>query len=225
MCPSSSTAIRRTGCARLEAPSTASRRPCRNSPRRSWTWRARNEEGRDSYEMRAKSPNLTLQTGVRRCSRAAFLLALKPSPALEEIIGQNCRGDHQPNSPKIAERPLEFRHVFEVHAVDRRDKRRWQEDDGRDGEDLDDLVLLQVDEAERGVEQKIDLAREKRRLVGERNHIPVKHPGAGAGFLDPLLVISIECRVIGQDAIDAYEAFTHLGQKITVAADLLNNRL
>ena len=43
--------------------------------------------------------------------------------------------------------------MLEVHAIDRRDKRRRQKDNGRDGENLDDLVLLQIDEAKRGVEQ------------------------------------------------------------------------
>jgi hypothetical protein len=51
--------------------------------------------------------------------------------------------------------PAELRHELEVHAVAAGDQRRRQEDGGDHREDLDDLVLLDVDHTERGVEQEV----------------------------------------------------------------------
>ena len=46
---------------------------------------------------------------------------------------------------------VQFGHGLEVHAVDRRDERRGHEDHRRHGEDLDDLVLLDVDKTQRRI--------------------------------------------------------------------------
>jgi len=45
---------------------------------------------------------------------------------------------------------IQFRHNLEVHPVDARDKRGGHEDDRYDGENLDDLVLLDVHVTEEG---------------------------------------------------------------------------
>ena len=58
----------------------------------------------------------------------------------------------------ITELPLKFRHQLEVHSIDRCNKRRRQEDHGSDREDLDDGVLLDIDEAARGIKQERNVA-------------------------------------------------------------------
>jgi hypothetical protein len=47
--------------------------------------------------------------------------------------------------------PIELRHLLEVHAVDRGNDGRWHEDDRDHREELDDVVLNEVDAAERRV--------------------------------------------------------------------------
>src|SRR3990172_8509776 len=65
---------------------------------------------------------------------------LQPASALEIERGQYPRQHHQDERKRIAEPPIELRHVAEVHAVDRGEQCRWQEDDGGNREYLDDVV-------------------------------------------------------------------------------------
>src|SRR5215475_4575545 len=65
-------------------------------------------------------------TGDNRCAavrlnEARTPTVSKPILPFEENIGQRRRNQHQHNGEWIAELPLELRHVFEVHTVDRRD--------------------------------------------------------------------------------------------------------
>ncbi len=54
-----------------------------------------------------------------------------------------------------------------VHAVDAGNQGRWQEQHGRHREDLDDVVLLDIDHAERRFQQDSNLLAAERRVVGE----------------------------------------------------------
>src|ERR1700710_305348 len=49
--------------------------------------------------------------------------------------------DDQAPAPGIAVGPVQFRHGFEVHAVDAGDQHRRDADDGGDRHDLHDVVL------------------------------------------------------------------------------------
>src|SRR3979411_1121367 len=85
--------------------------------------------------------------------------ALQPTLALEPDE-RNDRGDqHERQRIRIAEKPFQLRHVPEVHSVGRSDQRRRHQAYGGYGEYLDDLVLLEIDQPERCIEQKIGLVR------------------------------------------------------------------
>src|SRR3989337_647705 len=114
---------------------------------------------------------------------------LQPASALEIEIGQYRRQHHQDERKRIAEPPIELRHVAEVHAVDRGDQRRRQKDDGGNREDLDDGVLLDADHAERGIEQKDDLAGKKGGVIGQRDDVARGGTDAGLERLDFLPLI------------------------------------
>src|SRR5204863_7698803 len=64
--------------------------------------------------------------------------------------------------------PFKLRHYREIHAVDRCDQGRRHQRHGHHREQLDDVVLLEVDDAEHGVEHEGDLVGEIRGVVGER---------------------------------------------------------
>ncbi len=58
--------------------------------------------------------------------------------------------------------------MFEVHAVNAGDQRGRQHGDGSDGKNLDDLVLVDVDEADGDVHQEVDLVEQKSGVAVER---------------------------------------------------------
>src|SRR3954468_7511931 len=91
--------------------------------------------------------------------------ALQPPLALEPHE-RNDRGDqHERQRIRVAEKPFKLRHVPEVHSVGRSDQRRRHQAYGGYGEYLDDLVLLEIDQSERRVEQKIGLVRKVGRVI------------------------------------------------------------
>ena len=67
--------------------------------------------------------------------------ALQPAPALEHHVEHHARHGHESQSEGIAERPVQFGHETEVHAVDGADEGR-REQDGRPTGDLLHLVAL-----------------------------------------------------------------------------------
>jgi hypothetical protein len=78
--------------------------------------------------------------------------------------------------------------VFEIHSVDRGHEGRRQEDDGGDGEDLDDAVLLDPDHAEGRIEEEGDLAREKSGVIADGVKVARDRLDSGAavfGALNP----------------------------------------
>lgn len=58
--------------------------------------------------------------------------------------------------------------MLEIHPVDRRDQCRREKDHRSDREALDDRVLFDADQAERGVEQEGDLLRKEAGVVEQR---------------------------------------------------------
>ena len=99
------------------------------------------------------------------------LYPLQPAFPLEINIRQSRRDDHQDDRQGIADGPAELGHVVEVHAVDARDQGRRHQGDARHRKNLDDVVLFDVDETERGLQQEIDFAGEKRRVIGKRRRV------------------------------------------------------
>src|SRR5262245_45401163 len=98
-------------------------------------------------------------------SGAAMAPSSQPTLALEPQVGDGRRDHHQQQGHRIAQGPAQFRHVVEIHAINRGDECRRHKHDGNDGENLYDLVLLQVDECQRGVKQEIGLVGEEVRLI------------------------------------------------------------
>src|ERR1700712_4932002 len=93
---------------------------------------------------------------------------LQPS-ALPEIPERRDRaGHHQHDRKRVAEVPVELWQDLEVHAIDAGDQRRRQEGDRGHREDLDDLVLVDVDEADRGIHQEVDLVEQEGSVAVER---------------------------------------------------------
>src|SRR5262245_66440294 len=110
----------------------------------------------------------------------------------------------------------------EVHSIDRCNQ-RWRHQYYRDnGENLDDLVLLEVDEPERGIEQEIGLVREKGGLVRERHRVAVQRLDARPHLLLGPLVVGLAGGVIAEEAVDADQALAQLGEEVAVRADLLD---
>ena len=93
---------------------------------------------------------------------------LQPTP-LTEVPHRHYRtGRHQHDGKGVAPSLAEFRHVLKVHAVDAGNQRRWQQSHARHREDLDDLVLVDVDETDRGVHQEVDLVEQEGGVRVER---------------------------------------------------------
>ena len=96
---------------------------------------------------------------------------LEPAFPAKDIEGNDCRDEHQGKGKRIAEMQVELWHELEIHAVDRGHQRRRQEDHRGNGENLDDRVLLDIDEAERGIQQKADIGAKEGRMFGKTVHI------------------------------------------------------
>ncbi len=94
--------------------------------------------------------------------------SFQPAALAEVPHGPHRARHHQRDAVGVAIAPLQFRHELEVHPVHARDERGRQQRDARHREDLDDLVLVDVDEADRGVHQEVDLVEQERRVVVQR---------------------------------------------------------
>ena len=70
---------------------------------------------------------------------------------------QDRRQQHEAPAPAGSPRSNPARHVLEVHAVDGADQPGWQQHHRRDRKDLDDVVLVERDHAEQGIEKELIL--------------------------------------------------------------------
>src|SRR3954463_5287266 len=68
-------------------------------------------------QMGVRDPANMLRSTERTLKRLPTKLGttLKPTLPAEEHVGQHRRDDHQHDRQRIAERPIKFRHVLEVH--------------------------------------------------------------------------------------------------------------
>jgi hypothetical protein len=108
--------------------------------------------------------------------------------------------------------------VVEVHAVDRGDEGGRQEQHRQHREDLDDVILLDVDEAEGGIEQDVDVVGEEGGAVGERGEVAAEGVGDGCGLRG-------EAGAAGRPLPEQHEplqpgdALADVGDELAVAAD------
>ena len=104
------------------------------------------------------------------------MAGLKPPAPFEVPIRDDGGQDHHHDRERISKHPLEFRHAIEVHAVDRPHDGRRQEQDRRDGEDLDDRILFDVDQPKRRIQKEIHFPREKRSVIAQRLKVLTERP-------------------------------------------------
>src|SRR6476661_8010189 len=90
---------------------------------------------------------------------------LEPAAALEIDVGKDAGNDDDHEGERIGPGLIELRHVMEVHAPDRSEQGRRQKHDRGHRHDLDDVVLLVVDEAQRAVLQIAHLRRHEGGVV------------------------------------------------------------
>src|SRR3954454_18181952 len=85
---------------------------------------------------------------------------LEPTAPFEPQQRQDGAEYDQCKAVGITPRPIQFRHVLEIHAIHTGDQRRRHAHDRNDREDFDDVVLVDVDQPQRAVEQQLDLVEE-----------------------------------------------------------------
>src|SRR5712671_7177756 len=89
----------------------------------------------------------------RETERPGNQLGLEPAAALEIDVRKDPGNDDDQESERIGPGLVELRHVMEVHAPDRSEQSRRQKHNRGHRHDLDDVVLLVVDQAQRAVMQ------------------------------------------------------------------------
>ena len=87
---------------------------------------------------------------------------------LNQTIGSTALSAITVEPVGIAPAPIELGHALEIHPVHAGDERRRDADHRDDRQHLDDVVLLDVDQAERRVEQELDFVDDVRVVVAER---------------------------------------------------------
>ena len=85
----------------------------------------------------------------------------------------------RPSAHRVAIGPVELRHVVEVHAVDAGHQHGRGQDDADDRQDVDHLVLLDVDQADRGVQHELHVGRQIAVVLGRPNAGRRRSPSAG----------------------------------------------
>src|SRR4051812_9143585 len=118
-----------------------------------------------------------------------------PAPALEDQIEHQADEHHEPDRHRVSEAPAELGHVLEVHAVDRADQRR-SEQDRRPGGDLLHLLVL----VDRHLVEGLRLEREM-----HAEDVLEEHAEAVDPFLDAFGVILYVAEVPALLLVDAGE--------------------
>ena len=121
-----------------------------------------------------------LNAGAPATPRRRARRALKPAPPLEDQIRYQRRGGHHPERGPVPPSSCSPGDVFEVHAVDRADHRRRQQEHRDDRKDLQNVVLIDGEHAKRGVEHEGHLVAEERGVIAHGEDIARQraHPGA-----------------------------------------------
>jgi hypothetical protein len=144
--------------------------------------------------------------------------ALQPLLPLEKHIRQHRGEQHRDQRVRVAVLPFQFRHRLEIHAVDRRDQGRRHQHHRHHREQLDDVVLFEVDDAEHGVEHEGDLVGEVAGVVGQRGDVALHGFQLLAHVLGPFDALGAGGDE-GHHPADRDQALTHLGGEIALAAD------
>jgi hypothetical protein len=114
--------------------------------------------------------------------------------------------------------PIELRHLLEVHAVDRGDDGRWHEDDRDYREELDDVVLSEIDAAERRVQQELHFLRLEARVLFHRLQIAQRRLYRLAHGLRPTFGTPFRHQE-EQKALDRHHAFSQVRDFFVLAAE------
>src|SRR2546427_10310431 len=112
----------------------------------------------------------------------------EPAFTLESPVEIPGGAAHHGEGERVAEPPVELRHVVEVHPPDARDHRRHGDDGRPAGELLGDLVLAHGDEREVGFERTVE---QRAEVVGRL--VDAKH-----GIAD---VADVDARVLADAAL------------------------
>ena len=89
---------------------------------------------------------------------------LQPLLQFEDQQYNQCEYDHQSDGERVTERPLQLGHNLEVHAVHTGNQCWWQEENIHHGEDLDDLVLLDVYQTEERILEVVQTVESEARV-------------------------------------------------------------
>src|SRR6185437_5120556 len=149
-------------------------------------------------------------------SPGLFMPGSEPASALEPEIGQHGGKDHHADGDGVSQNRMQLRHEGEVHAPDGGEQVRRQEHHRRHRHDLDDVVLLVVDEAQRRVLQIAELRRQERGMVLQRLHVAGDRLDVGANVLAPAALGGL-CEE-GQHAPDGEQRLAHLAGEVVLAA-------
>src|SRR6478736_1192805 len=141
--------------------------------------------------------------------------ALQPAAALEEEVERDARRDHEPERHRVAPGPGELGHEVEVHAVDRADQGR-REEDRRPRRHLLDLVVLRDAEFRHAAHRlAVGLLHERRvHPEGRPERVPEGVDPVGQvadGVLD--VVERGRDRRLRRSGDDLLDAFEHVGQR------------
>src|SRR4051812_34402502 len=87
--------------------------------------------------------------------------SLQPPFPLEPHPRSNGRSHHEEQGGPEATVIVDPGHLREIHTENRSYHRRRQQEDGHDGKYLEDVVLVDVDETQRGIEDEGDFGSEE----------------------------------------------------------------
>ena len=114
--------------------------------------------------------------------------------------------------------PFQLRHQLEIHAVDRGNQGRRHQHHRHHRKQLDDVVLLEIDDAEHRIQHEGDLVGEIGGVVGQRHHVALHGFQLLAHVLGPFDALGA-----GGDERhhppDRDQTLAHLGGEIALAAD------
>src|ERR1700733_3544081 len=128
---------------------------------------------RGSSRPRADAPNAIVASKNLMLQGASFAGVNGSDPVLpfKPNQRQERRNDDQCQGVLIAPCPIQFRHVLEIHSVDTDDQYGWDSHDRSDGEDLHDLVLININDSGRGILKKLNSVDETLRVLDEGGDI------------------------------------------------------
>src|SRR5688500_5872585 len=97
---------------------------------------------------------------------------LKPAFPLEEKIRQQRGDDHQAERSPMTPRLMQQWNVLKIHSVERANHGGRQQEYRDERENLQNIVLIDGQHAERGFERKSYFVPEERGVIAHRQYVP-----------------------------------------------------